>query len=322
MEFEAIQPTRTYREEERSLRVGGSETVLVEQIPYTVYNVEKITARVTNSPTLAVGNLGLEALSDPGQLGALLQVTQPPTAYDFLNPTFFSPECATQHLGWGSYWRGWANNPARTAEDPTDYTHTLLPHHNHLPRNDQNSCEFPRLHHIPDGDGPEDGPGDSDGLQRANGPQLRPVEIPAVPPAGSDTPPSCKSCSSLPTSPQPPSHLADLPTSAADVSAHADGDGDVDGDQLGDKPDPAHPWWEGNHYRDCGACYPGEIDQEIKTELVILPPGGHLHHPLHPVRPGGRVPKSLPGEKPQKAAAAAGHSRAEKSLNKKPESKF
>ena len=51
MEFEAIQPTRTYREEERSLRVGGSETVLVEQIPYTVYNVEKITARVTNSPT-------------------------------------------------------------------------------------------------------------------------------------------------------------------------------------------------------------------------------------------------------------------------------
>ena len=75
MEFEAIQPTRTYREEERSLRVGGSETLVVEQIPYTVYNVEKITARVTNSPTLAVGNVGLEALSDPGQLGALLQVT-------------------------------------------------------------------------------------------------------------------------------------------------------------------------------------------------------------------------------------------------------
>ena len=77
MEFEAIQPTRTYREEERSLRVGGSETLVVEQIPYTVYNVEKITARVTNSPTLAVGNLGLEALSDPGQLGALLQVDSP-----------------------------------------------------------------------------------------------------------------------------------------------------------------------------------------------------------------------------------------------------
>lgn len=76
MEFEAIQPTRTYREEERSLRVGGSETLVVEQIPYTVYNVEKITARVTNSPTLAVGNLGLEALSNPDQLGALLQVTQ------------------------------------------------------------------------------------------------------------------------------------------------------------------------------------------------------------------------------------------------------
>ena len=49
----------------------------MEQIPYTVYNVEKITARVTNTPTLAVGNLGLEALSDPGQLGALLQVSEP-----------------------------------------------------------------------------------------------------------------------------------------------------------------------------------------------------------------------------------------------------
>ena len=75
MEFEAIQPTRTYRDEERSARVGGVDTQVVEQIPYTVYNVEKITARVTNTPTVAVGNLGLEALSDPGQLGALLQVT-------------------------------------------------------------------------------------------------------------------------------------------------------------------------------------------------------------------------------------------------------
>ena len=74
MEFEAIQPTRTYRDEERSARVGGVDTQVVEQIPYTVYNVEKITARVTNTPTVAVGNLGLEALSDPGQLGALLQV--------------------------------------------------------------------------------------------------------------------------------------------------------------------------------------------------------------------------------------------------------
>merc|ERR1711962_164647 len=73
MEFEAIQRTRTYRDEERSARVGGVDTQVVEQIPYTVYNVEKITARVTNTPTVAVGNLGLEALSDPGQLGALLQ---------------------------------------------------------------------------------------------------------------------------------------------------------------------------------------------------------------------------------------------------------
>ena len=54
----------------------------------------------------------------------------------------------------------------------------------------------------------------------------------------------------------------------------------------------------------------------IKTELVTLSPGGHLHHPLHPVRPGGRVPKSLSGKKPKTAAVAAGHPRAEKSLNK------
>ena len=42
MEFEAIQPTRTYRDEERSARVGGVDTQVVEQIPYTVYNVEKM----------------------------------------------------------------------------------------------------------------------------------------------------------------------------------------------------------------------------------------------------------------------------------------
>ena len=86
MEFEAIQPTRTYRDEERSARVGGVDTQVVEQIPYTVYNVEKITARVTNTPTLAVGNLGLEALSDPGQLGALLQVS---SSSNFLKLNFF-----------------------------------------------------------------------------------------------------------------------------------------------------------------------------------------------------------------------------------------
>ena len=86
MEFEAIQPTRTYRDEERSARVGGVDTQVVEQIPFTVYNVEKITARVTNTPTLAVGNLGLEALSDPGQLGALLQVS---SSSNYLKLNFF-----------------------------------------------------------------------------------------------------------------------------------------------------------------------------------------------------------------------------------------
>jgi len=73
LEFEAIQPTRTYREEERSLRVGGVETSVIESIPTTVYNVEKITARTTSTPSLDVGGIGLEALRDPGQLGALLQ---------------------------------------------------------------------------------------------------------------------------------------------------------------------------------------------------------------------------------------------------------
>ena len=58
----------------------------MEQIPYTVYNVEKITARVTNTPTLAVGNLGLEALSDPGQLGALLQVR---SSINYVKVNFF-----------------------------------------------------------------------------------------------------------------------------------------------------------------------------------------------------------------------------------------
>ena len=93
MEFEAIQPTRTYRDEERSARVGGVDTQVVEQIPYTVYNVEKITARVTNTPTVAVGNLGLEALSDPGQLGALLQVSSSSNSHK-LNFFFLRTSCS------------------------------------------------------------------------------------------------------------------------------------------------------------------------------------------------------------------------------------
>ena len=93
MEFEAIQPTRTYRDEERSARVGGVDTQVVEQIPFTVYNVEKITARVTNTPTVAVGNLGLEALSDPGQLGALLQVSSSSNSLK-LNFFFLRTSCS------------------------------------------------------------------------------------------------------------------------------------------------------------------------------------------------------------------------------------
>ena len=93
MEFEAIQSTRTYRDEERSARVGGVDTQVVEQIPFTVYNVEKITARVTNTPTVAVGNLGLEALSDPGQLGALLQVSSSSNSLK-LNFFFLRTSCS------------------------------------------------------------------------------------------------------------------------------------------------------------------------------------------------------------------------------------
>jgi len=73
LEFEAIQPTRTYREEERSLFVGGEEKTITESIPFTVYNVETMTARTTETPSLNVNNGALSALGEHGQLGALLQ---------------------------------------------------------------------------------------------------------------------------------------------------------------------------------------------------------------------------------------------------------
>jgi len=73
LEFEAIQPTRTYREEERSLFVGGDEKTIIESIPFTVYNVETLTARTTDTPTLGGNSGALQALGEHGQLGALLQ---------------------------------------------------------------------------------------------------------------------------------------------------------------------------------------------------------------------------------------------------------
>ena len=59
------------------------------------------------------------------------------------------------------------------------------------------------------------------------------------------------------------------------------------------------------------------IDQLIKTtQLMTLSSGGHLHHSLNTVRPGGRVPKSLSDPKPEATAVASGHPWSEESLNK------
>jgi len=73
LEIEAIQPTRTYREEERSIVIRGSKTHITESIPYTVYNVETLTTTIHDTPTLEAKSLGLQGLGDQGQLGAILQ---------------------------------------------------------------------------------------------------------------------------------------------------------------------------------------------------------------------------------------------------------
>jgi len=71
-EIEAIQPTRTSRTEERTLRIHGKQTSVVDTIYSTIYNVEKITARATETPQL---NQGLIDNTSPEvtQIGALLQ---------------------------------------------------------------------------------------------------------------------------------------------------------------------------------------------------------------------------------------------------------
>jgi len=50
-EYEAIQPTRTYTTEERNINIGGRRTSIIDTIYTTIYNAEKITARVTETPT-------------------------------------------------------------------------------------------------------------------------------------------------------------------------------------------------------------------------------------------------------------------------------
>jgi len=67
-EYEAIQPTSTYRTEDREINVGGRRTSIVDTIYTTIYNVEKITARVTDSP--ARNHVEPEHVN---QIGAILQ---------------------------------------------------------------------------------------------------------------------------------------------------------------------------------------------------------------------------------------------------------
>jgi len=67
-EYEAIQPTETYRTEDKEISVGGTRTSIVDTIYTTIYNVEKITARVTDTPT--INQVEPEQVN---QIGAILQ---------------------------------------------------------------------------------------------------------------------------------------------------------------------------------------------------------------------------------------------------------
>eukprot|EP00092_Neocalanus_flemingeri_P011208 GFUD01012073.1.p1 GENE.GFUD01012073.1~~GFUD01012073.1.p1 ORF type:complete len:736 (+),score=107.13 GFUD01012073.1:247-2454(+) len=70
-EYEALQPTRTYTIEERNLKIGGRRTSILDTIYTTIYNVEKITARITETPDISTINQG-----DPenvNQISNLLQ---------------------------------------------------------------------------------------------------------------------------------------------------------------------------------------------------------------------------------------------------------
>lgn len=67
-EYEAIQPTETYRTEDKEISIGGRRTSIVDTIYTTIYNVEKITARVTDAP--AINQVEPEQVN---QIGAILQ---------------------------------------------------------------------------------------------------------------------------------------------------------------------------------------------------------------------------------------------------------
>jgi len=67
-EYDAIQPTKTFTTEERELTIGGRRTSVVDTIYSTIFNVEKITARVTETPTI-----NQVEPEQANQIGAILQ---------------------------------------------------------------------------------------------------------------------------------------------------------------------------------------------------------------------------------------------------------
>jgi len=71
-EIEAIQPTRTSSTEESTLRLGGQQTTVVNTVFSTIYNVETLTARTTETPALSPHALASPA-PEVHHIGALLQ---------------------------------------------------------------------------------------------------------------------------------------------------------------------------------------------------------------------------------------------------------
>jgi hypothetical protein len=68
-QYEAIQPTRTSSTQDKSFKLGGRFTTVPHTVYSTIYNVEKITARVTETQSLAP----TANAPDVSQIGALLQ---------------------------------------------------------------------------------------------------------------------------------------------------------------------------------------------------------------------------------------------------------
>lgn len=71
-EIEAIQPTKTSSTEESTLRLGGRQTTVVNTIFSTIYNVETLTARTTETQAVSPHGLASQA-PEVHQIGAILQ---------------------------------------------------------------------------------------------------------------------------------------------------------------------------------------------------------------------------------------------------------